>query len=179
MDACVLAGGINIYLQLLLFFQCWCRKDVLHEGLSCNWVDLVLSVFWQSSEIPVFSEGVPMGSFVDQEVSLRVHVDINITRHVSICAFLEALGLCLLGSIAVWASFESVKPPLYRNFTLKTFLWFFFSWLWAALSRDCIKLQYMFKLIACFDVVIIVTCFCHGDFGGGGGDYGLKWIAEP
>lgn len=127
---------------MLLFFQCWCHKDVLHEGLSCKWVDLVLSVFWQSSEIAVFSEGVPVGSSVDQEVSPRVHVDINITRHVSSCAFLEALGLSAGQHRSVGFIWICKAPPFTGIPLLRHFCGFSSRDLWAGLqSCDRIKLQ--------------------------------------
>lgn len=151
---------------MLVFLQSWCYKAVLRGDLSCNWVELAFPVFWQSSEIPVFSEGACIGSFVNQDSFVRVDLDVNITRPISICVD------C---SIPVWALFDSLKPPFTGISFLRDFCGFLFMTVNCSLS--CLHwtanlMEYMFW---CCNHIYLVLSRVHWR----GEDYGLKWIAEP
>lgn len=126
----------------------------------CLVTELAFSVFWQSSEIPVFSEGSCIGSFVNHDFFLRVDLDINITRHSS---------TCVDRSIPVWALFDSLKPPFTGVSFLRDFCGFLLMTVNCSLS--CLHwtadlMEYTFKFTTCFDVIIFIL-FCPGCLGGG------------
>lgn len=157
---------------MLVFLQSWCYKAVLRGDLSCNWVELAFSVFWQSSEIPVFSEGACIGSFVNQDSFVRVDLDVNITRPISISVD------C---SIPVWALFDSLKPPFTGISFLRDFCGFSLhdcELLSLVSTLNCesdgvyVQIHHLFW---CCNHIYLALSRVHWR----GEDYGLKWIAEP